>query len=183
MEKKSIPLLGGALAALAFLPFFSQFNAGFQDESMIALAASRLLDGEQPYHDFHFHPNPGTYVTLSLLFRLFGEGVFSNRLMVVFLAFGFGWALTRLAVHYQPDRWALVPAALFAATGVTHYGVVGHHWYSHLSYLLGVVALFLWWNNPDTKRAVLIGVTLAVAWWRTSRARAATAPAGRLCAG
>ncbi|MCA9775745.1 MAG: hypothetical protein KC800_03480 [Candidatus Eremiobacteraeota bacterium] len=162
---RSLSLLGGVLVALTFLPFFSQFNEGFQDESLIPLAASRVLDGEHPYVDFRFHPNPGSYITLSLLCRVLGQGLFTNRLMVVILAFGFGWTLTWLSTRYQKDYWALVPAALFAATGITHYGVVGHHWFSHLAYLFGVIALLHWRTEPSDKRAALIGLCLAVAFW------------------
>ncbi|MBI3929679.1 MAG: hypothetical protein HY319_29330 [Armatimonadetes bacterium] len=171
MSKTETPLPRGWLAAAALLgaatvlPFFADDNAGVNDEALNAVAATRLLEGEAPYRDFHMRSNPGTYTLLWALYRVLGPSLTTNRLMVVLMAALMCLALGWLSQKLLPDRWPALPVLLFGFTGVTHFAVVNHHWLGVLCFLAGLMVLVHWVEHPGSRTAACLGGMLALGWW------------------
>lgn len=75
------------LLFFAFLYYFFFINKGIvlYDEGYYAHIADRILRGEVPYKDFFLQFSPGYFYLLAFAFKLFGEQIITERILVLFI--------------------------------------------------------------------------------------------------
>ncbi len=84
MNKRDI-LIVTILSVLSLAYFFNRGFA-YYDEGYILHSAQRIVQGDIPYKDFEFIYTPGTILLVAAFFKLFGESILIERLLVVAVA-------------------------------------------------------------------------------------------------
>lgn len=133
------------------------------DEGIYLVNARQVLDGQLPFHDFHW---PQMFVTPYLYaawMAVFGVGWYSARVFSALLSIALGLALYHhVAVTTGRRRWALVATIVFASSSLAF------AWLPLVkTYPFGTLTLFLGWSvlawAPDRWRYFLSGVFLGLA--------------------
>jgi len=150
-------LLVGLLGFLCNLPFWLQAG-GLDDEGVTSLGAVRILQGEVPYRDFDTRHSPGSYYTAALGLAALGPTVTGVRVLMLLNTALLGLALYAVARELLPERWALVPWALFCWGGLTQWPILSYHWMATLAWLAGVWAVL-------RGRWSLAGALVGLAGW------------------
>lgn len=111
-------LLLGAL----FLLFLTAFRGlAFPDEGYILNTGQRIYDGQVIYKDFDFVYTPITGFATAFSFWVFGNSIFAERTISLFLALLTGFFLLRLGKRLTPNPYfALIPLLIYSTWGPSH---------------------------------------------------------------
>lgn len=66
--------------------FFHTRGIAYNDEGYIVHSAQRMLQGEVPYKDFQIAYTPGSFMLVALVFKLFGQMILVERLMMLLIS-------------------------------------------------------------------------------------------------
>lgn len=145
--------------AAALIYYLTYFNYGIDldDEGFLLANASAILRGHWPMAD-SFTYQPLSYFLLAFFFKLFGDGVFTERLMLMGLLLINIRLIYYCAIKLLPLRWALLPAAIYAFAPGPWYKVF---FISHM--LLSLAATLYFAERPDSLRAFIVGVSCGLA--------------------
>lgn len=148
-----------ALLVASLLYYLTYFNYGLDldDEGFLLFNAASVLEGQWPLADF-FSYAPLSYWLLALFFKLFGNGVFSERLLLLLLIFQNIALIYYCAGRILPRIWALLPAAIYACAPGPWYKV-----FFIWVVLVGLAATLHFAQRPGLWRAALMGVALGLA--------------------
>ncbi len=116
------------LLSFIYLCLFRRFTAMEPDEGILLQGAQRVLSGQIPYQDFFSFYTPGSYYTLALLFKVFGDAMIVAR-----TALAFAGALLSLITYLLARRVcsrgvALLMAALATLTSLPYRFLTLHNW-------------------------------------------------------
>lgn len=167
LNQVRLPMLLFALGCASFYPFWAIFQMGsINDEGYVSVGAVRLLAGEAIYKDFFSHFAPGTYYITYLAYALLGPTVATTRLLAALVTGGLALSVYLIAKRVLLKNWAIVPYTLFLCCGVTQWPILSYHWLGVLGFLLGVLALLRWREQPDRfARGFSCGVSCAFTVW------------------
>lgn len=87
MNKNNLPVI--IIFSCLFIYLISGFNIDFKiyDEGIAVVGAVRITDGESPYRDFWSIYPPGQYYLLSVLFKIFGFELITERIFSIIVFF------------------------------------------------------------------------------------------------
>ena len=148
-----------SLCVFALVYFLTFFNCGLDldDEGFLLFNASSVLHGQWPMADY-FSYQPLSYFLLALFFRLLGEGVLTERIMLMMLILTNVWLVFYCARRVIPLTRAWLPALMYAFAPGPWYKVF-FIW--HL--LLSLAALIYFIGRPNALRAGLTGIVVGLA--------------------
>jgi len=147
-----------ALFAFSLIYYLTFFNHGLEvdDEGYLLLGAAEVLRGKWPLADFTSY-GPMSYWLLAWLFRVAGQGVMPERLMLMAFLLANGQAVLWLARRFIPLRWALAFAGLYAFAPGPWYKLF---FISSLLYM--TVAALFYLDRTGWKRAMLLGFSAGI---------------------
>jgi hypothetical protein len=150
---------GWWLVGIASIYYLTYFNYGIDldDEGYLLLNAASILHGQWPVADF-FSYEPLSYFLLALFFKVFGNSVLTERLLLVGLILINIKLIHYCATKVIPPAWAWMPAAVYAFAPGPWYKVF---FISHS--LLSLAALLYFLERPGLTRTVLLGLTAGLA--------------------
>ena len=152
---RPILLTATILALISGSIYFSLRDRGLMmtDEGALFMGASRIVDGQVPYRDFHHFYGPGRFYLLAGLFELFDRSVLvmrsmlaAMRVLTVVLTFLVGARLV-------PIAYALVPAGVVL--------LIPGPWFKTFTPLAGLLSMWLtlrYLEKPGRHRAALCGL-------------------------
>ena len=150
---------GWGLIGITLVYYLTFFNYGIDldDEGYLLLNATSILHGQWPVADF-FSYGPLSYFLLALFFKVLGNNVLTERVVLMALILLNVGLIHYCAKKLLPASWAWLAAAA--------YGFAPGPWYkvffiSHL--LLSLAALLYFLEDPGPRRAFLFGFTGGVA--------------------
>lgn len=100
------------------------------DQAIYLHHATRMLNGEMIYRDYHHFTFPGTDVFYMTLFRVFGVGAWIPQAMLVVLGALMAWLILFISRKLIAGAAAYLPPLLFVALPFSSYLDATHHWYS-----------------------------------------------------
>ncbi len=139
--------------------YASYFNYGLDldDEGFLLANASSILIGQWPMADF-FSYQPLSYFVLAAVLQLFGDTVYSERLLLVVLLLVNIWLIYYVAIRILPLNWAWLPAAIYAFAPGPWYKVF---FISHMLLSLAAVVYFI--EKPNLRKVFVLGLTCGLA--------------------
>ncbi len=145
------------VAALAYYLTYFNYGLDLDDEGFLLLNASSILKGQWPMADF-FSYQPLSYFLLALFFKILGEGVITERIMLVALILA-----NICLIHYCARRvlspgWAWLPVAIYAFAPGPWYKVF---FISHM--LICLAALIHFIERPSSTTATSAGLLTGIA--------------------
>jgi len=159
-EQRMRPGSQAALAAWAFAPaclyLFVSMNrtVNTYDEGIILTGAARVLAGAVPHRDFYANYGPGQFLSLALLFKLFGVSVLVERGWDIAVRASIVSLVLLLAGRMAPRRHAV----LAAGACCTWLGLLGFSGYpvfpALAASLAGQACLMAARNEADRARAL-----------------------------
>lgn len=178
--KRLLPALVGLTAVLSVLPFLTQWHSAVNDECVVALGASRMLQGDWPFRDFDTRFSPGTYVLLALTFGLTGESLISMRLLMLTNAFVLAFFVYLIAARCLPRGPALLSTTWFLLTSLAHWPVTSYHWVGIAGQLAATWCLLGWEESRRPGWIAGASAASALAGWALQSDGAACILAGIL---
>lgn len=147
------------LLLVCFVYYLSYFNYGIDldDEGFLLANAASILHGKWPIADFYSYP-PLSYWLLAAAFRVFGELVVVERVLLLCLLLVNVYLVFWIARRVLPLWWALFPTVLYAAAPGPWYKL-----FFIFHYLLIVAAIFYLLERPTRARAALLGLAIGIA--------------------
>ena len=147
------------LLGVTLIYYLTYFNYGIDldDEGFLLVNATDILHGLWPMADF-FSYQPLSYFLLALFFKILGDGVFSERLLLLILLLINIRLIYYSASRLLPLSWALLPAAVYAFAPGPWYKVF---FISHI--LISLAATLHFIERPTVWRAFLAGLTCGLA--------------------
>lgn len=153
LNDKLAPFILLAFTLLYYLTFFN-YGLEVDDEGFFLLGASEVLRGKWPMADFSSY-GPLSYWGLAGFFKVLGQGVMAERILLMILLLLNGQAVLWIARRFLPLGWALAIAGLYAfAPGP---------WYKLFfvsTVLLVAMAALHYLDKPDWKRAMGLGLSV-----------------------
>ncbi|MBL3526126.1 MAG: hypothetical protein JMN27_00670 [gamma proteobacterium endosymbiont of Lamellibrachia anaximandri] len=146
--------VGGLLYYLTF------FNYGIvlDDEGFFLMGASSIAEGSWPVADFFSYP-PLSYFLLAGFNQLFGEGVLTERILLVSILLLNAQLLLYISRSALPALWAPLPVILYTLAPGPWYKVI------FIASIIWVLASLLYYlKQPNSKRAALIGALIGIAF-------------------
>ena len=148
-----IKLYPWRLVFFAFVVIFLLYvhTRGFipYDDGWFLFAASRMIHGEIPYKDFQYLYNPGSLYINAFAFLLFGENIFSSRIMAFF------FSLATVATFYFLGKRLSMPFWITALVicnylfwGPSHINFI---WPVMVTILTGLVNNYLFFRGTQSK--------------------------------
>jgi hypothetical protein len=155
------------IAALAVVLQMRIFNRTLvpMDEGQLAVAATRILDGEVLYRDIHTGIAPGIYHVTAALFAIFGRDVLVTRWTQVGVNAVIAGCLWLLAARVVRLHWAALPPLAFLMLVVVAFPVLTMLNYSSLALAMALGALLVLQRYLDSGRiadGIVLGVLLAM---------------------
>jgi hypothetical protein len=140
------------VAALAYYLTYFNYGLDLDDEGFLLLNASSVLKGQWPMADF-FSYQPLSYFLLALFFKILGEGLLTERIMLLALIL-----INICLIHYCARRvlypgWAWIPAAIYAFAPGPWYKVF---FISHMLACLAALICFIERKSPGI--AIWVGL-------------------------
>lgn len=128
------------------------------DEGLILNAAARVYSGEIPYKDFQFIYTPFSPFLLAIFFHIFGESIFTERLLAFFISLGNVLLIYKIAKNISGRKIiGYLSVIFFILWGP---GVINFVWPVMLCIFLGLLSsylLFKFSENGKLFLAILIG--------------------------
>jgi hypothetical protein len=195
-----IVALGGFAFAVCWLRSFVFPNTAilfWGDAFGFATKGVRIIGGELPYRDFFEFVTPGTDLVYALLFHWLGVSLWlPNLLMCIMAAMATAW-MTWCARRLVDGWFVLLPALLMTGFVLSGSLDATHHWFSTLSVMGAVAALFdgVSWRRTlaagamcglaasftqSKGAAVLVGLLIYL-WWKLRRQRSGSALIATRC--
>lgn len=143
-------------ASLAYYLLFFNYGLEVDDEGYLLLGAAEVLRGKWPLADFTSY-NPLSYWLLAGVFKIFGQGVLQERLMLLLFLLANGQMVLWLALRFLPLSWALAVAGLYAFAPGPWYKL-----FFIFSILIIATASLFYLEKPCLKRAALLGLSVGV---------------------
>jgi hypothetical protein len=137
--------LGGFTFTVCWLRSFVFPNTAilfWGDAFGYATKGARILGGELPYRDFFEFVTPGTDLVYALLFRCFGISLWAPNLLMCAMATAATLWMTWCARRLVQGWFVLLPGVLMTGFVLSGSLDATHHWFSTLSVMGAVAALF-----------------------------------------
>ncbi|RDH83365.1 MAG: hypothetical protein DIZ78_15340 [endosymbiont of Escarpia spicata] len=155
LEKPQLMLFVGGL--LYYLTFFN-YGIVLDDEGFFLMGASSITEGSWPIADFFSYP-PLSYFLLAGFNQLFGEGVLTERILLVSILLLNAQLLLYISRSALPALWAPLPVILYTLAPGPWYKVI------FIASIIWVLAGLLYYlKRPNSKRAALIGFLIGAAF-------------------
>ncbi len=138
------------LLLFLFLVFISTRGIVYSDEGYILNSASRLLDGQLPYKDFHFVYTPLSIYLTAFAFCLFGQSLLVERLLAVFIGFTSCIFVFLLLVKLTKRHLLSMLGTLFFCSWTFFH--INFVWPVTLSILTGLATLFIFVHAAEKKK-------------------------------
>lgn len=152
------PYLLTLLASLAYYLTFFNYGLDLDDEGFLLIGAESILHGKWPIADF-FSYQPLSYFVLAGFFKLFGNGVLSERIMLLAILLLNIGLLLYIARKLLPMPWAMVPLLLYALAPGPWYKVF------FITHLIATMAILTWYlERPCLRRSFLVGLVIGIAF-------------------
>ena len=119
-----------------FVPILS-----WNDQSVYAGNARRMLEGQVIYRDFFQFTPPGTELVYFALFKLLGPRGWIPSAVLILLGLGLTWLSLAISRKVLSHWAALLSALLFLIVAFRSGLNATHHWYSTLAAVGGVAAV------------------------------------------
>jgi hypothetical protein len=150
---------GWGLIGVTLVYYLTYFNYGIDldDEGFLLLNAASVLNGQWPIADF-FSYGPLSYVLLASFFKVLGNTVLTERIMLMTLLLLNVCLLYYCAKKLLPLSWAWIAPAVYAFAPGPWYKVF---FITHLLVCLAALIYFL--ERPGTVPASLLGFTTGLA--------------------
>lgn len=148
-----------ALLVFGILYYLSYFNYGLDldDEGLLLIGAQSILHGDWPVADFFSYP-PISYFLLAGFYKVFGDGVLSERILLLLLLLANAQLVFWISRQFLNGAWKLLPAFTYI--------LAPGPWYK-LFFISAIIwstsALILYIYNPSLRRAFLLGLTTSIA--------------------
>lgn len=155
MERRPLQVL--FIAFLAYYITFFNYGIDLDDEGYLLLNASSILTGQWPMADFQSY-QPFSYFLLAGFFKLVGDGVFTERLLLMVII------LSNIGLLYFCASKLLSP--LYAFSIAVLYGVAPGPWYKvfFIWHLIIFLASVIWAiDRPSLFRFFLVGLSSGLA--------------------
>lgn len=146
------------LLALGYYASYFNYGIDLDDEGFLLANASSILEGQWPMSDF-FSYQPLSYFILAAFLQLFGDTVFSERLLLVMLLLVNVWLIYFCSIRILSPRWAWLPSAIYAFAPGPWYKVF---FISHMLVSLAATLYFI--EKPGVRRAFILGLTCGLAF-------------------
>ena len=154
-QKPVVPLM---LATLFYYFLFFNYGLDLDDEGFLLAGASSVLNGHFPMADF-FSYQPFSYFLLAGFFKLIGEGVLAERIMLLCLLLLNVLLLTYISRRVIPSQWYLLPVVIYAFAPGPWYKVF------YIFHLISVSAALVWYlERPGMKRIITVGLVIGIAF-------------------
>ncbi|MBL3598506.1 MAG: hypothetical protein JMN25_01395 [gamma proteobacterium endosymbiont of Lamellibrachia anaximandri] len=155
LEKPQLMLFVGGL--LYYLTFFN-YGIVLDDEGFFLMGASSITEGSWPVADFFSYP-PLSYFLLAGFNQLLGEGVLTERILLVSILLLNAQLLFYISKSALPAAWAPLPVILYTLAPGPWYKVI------FIASIIWVLASLLYYlKQPNSKRAALIGALIGIAF-------------------
>ena len=145
------------LLSLAYLCLFARVTTMEPDEGILLQGAQRILSGQVLYRDFFSFYTPGSYYTLALLFRVFGDAMVVARIALALTGAMLSLITYLLARRVTSRAVALTVAALATLTTLPYRFLVLHNWDSTLWACLAVYCAIRLLETSGWKWAFALG--------------------------
>jgi len=155
------------LLILPILLYFLTRGIITHDEGYILHSASKILDGQVPYRDFHFVYTPGSIYITALSFAIFSPTVLTSRILMIIISL-VTVTLTYLIVMRSTNNkmYAILASIIFVAWGPSH---TNFSWPVMYAISSGLLTMYLLSksNNTTQKQLFLAGLlTFSVFWFK-----------------
>ena len=151
-----------ALAVALQMPIFDR-TAIPMDEGQMAVAATRILDGDVLYRDIYTGIGPGIYHFTAALFAVFGRDLLVTRWAEVGVNAAIALCLWLLAARVVRLHWAALPPLAFLMLVAISFPVLTMLNYSSLALLGALISLLLlqrYLDSASMLEGVLLGLVL-----------------------
>lgn len=192
--------LGGFTFSVCWLRSFVFPNTAilfWGDAFGFATKGARILGGEMPYRDFFEFITPGTDLVYALVFRWLGISLWvPNLLMCIMATIATLW-VTWCARRLVHGWFVVLPALLMTGFVLSGSLDATHHWFSTLSVLGAVAALFegVSWRRTlaagamcglaasftQSKGAAVLAGLVVYLWWKLRRQHSGGALIAKRC--
>jgi hypothetical protein len=134
-----------------YLRLFYDYTILNADEGIVLQGAQRILQGQVLYRDFFSFFTPGSYYSMTLLFRIFGSSILVARAALIVYG-GLFSVLTYLLARRVSARWsALLACYAVTLTCLPFRFVALHNWDSTLLSYLTLYGAVRWLETGNWK--------------------------------
>jgi hypothetical protein len=145
-----------------FLSIFHDYTNLDGDEGIVLQGAQRVLEGQVPYRDFFAFYTPGSYYSIAVLFKVFGDSMFVARAELVLFG-GFFSVITYFISRRVCPRWSALLAAYALTLTCLPVRFMVTHWDSTLLTYLALYFGILWIENASPAWAFAASSLVALA--------------------
>jgi 4-amino-4-deoxy-L-arabinose transferase-like glycosyltransferase len=145
------------LLSLSYLCLFVRVTTLEPDEGILLQGAQRILSGQVLYRDFFSFYTPGSYYSLALLFRVFGDAMVVARIALALTGAILSLIVYLLARRVCSRTVALTVAALATLTTLPYRFLVLHNWDSTLWACLAIYCAIRLLETSGWKWAFALG--------------------------
>lgn len=144
------------LIILPILLFFIFRGAVTNDEGYILHSSERMIQGQMPYRDFHFVYTPLSLFLTEGIFRIFGESIFSSRILIFatyFISSLLIYKVVQLATKNK--LYSTLAMFIFISWGPTH---INFSWPVVFAIFSGLFSCYFLMKFIDTRHDLYLFV-------------------------